>query len=100
MPPEVVFIVLIVTVGAVALLRPITKRLGDVIDAIVRDREPGPGSRRPGLSESPGLRELLEQLNARLERVEERQDFTDALLSGSDGESRRLPAPPPPPPES
>lgn len=84
--PMVVAIVLILTVGGVVLLRPLSKRLGWLLEAMARDRE------RPQIGqEMERLRELLETMNGRLTLLEERQDFTDALLT--DPERRRLRAP-------
>jgi hypothetical protein len=96
-PEEVmlVLIVLILTVGAVSILRPLSKRVGDLLEAMARDR--GRHGPRPPVLESQNLRELLETMNNRLDRLEDRQDFTEALLGGSDASSRESRAPPPAP---
>ena len=84
--PMVVAIVLIVTVGGVVLLRPLSARLGKLLDAMAEER------REPTVQKDlERVRQTLETLSARLEFVEERQDFTEALL-GRDREERRLPA--------
>lgn len=84
--PFIVAITLIVTAGGVAILRPLSKRLGDLLEAIAKEkREPKRVS-----DDTHRMVELLESLNARLERLEERQDFTDSLL-GSGREGKTLP---------
>lgn len=82
--PMLVTIVLILTVGGVVLLRPLSKRLGELLEVMARERE------RPGVGrELERVREVLETMNGRLALLEERQDFTDALLA--DPDRRRLP---------
>jgi hypothetical protein len=73
--PMVVAVTLIVVGGGVALLRPISKRLGAYLEAATRARREGP----PALE--PRVMETLERIDERLRLVEERQDFTDALLN-------------------
>ena len=81
--PMLVAIILILTVGGVVLLRPLSKRLGELLEAMARERE------RPQLGqEMERLREVLETMSGRLALLEERQDFTDALLA--DPDRRRL----------
>lgn len=73
--PMIVAVVLILTVGGVMILRPIAKRLSELIDLYARDRT-------SGLEADVGrMHDLLETLNARLQLMEERQDFTERLLS-------------------
>ena len=73
--PMVVPTVLFLTVGGVLILRPITTRLGDLLEAMAKEK------RATRLSEDTHrLREELETLRAQLELLEERQDFTDGLL--------------------
>ena len=73
--PMVVPTVLFLTVGGVLILRPITTRLGDLLEAMAKEKS----ARR--------LREEVETLRARLELLEDRQDFTDGLLEA--GRPRR-----------
>lgn len=74
--PMIVAIVLFVTVGGVLVLRPISKRVGDLLEAMAREK-------RAGLENDVSqIRDLLETMNARLQLMEERQDFTERLLSG------------------
>lgn len=79
--PMIVSVVFIVTTGGVLLLRPIAKRLGDILEIMAREKQ-------EGLQNDVGhIRDLLETMNARLQLLEERQDFTERLLSG--GSERR-----------
>ena len=74
--PMIVTVILILTVGGVLILRPIAKRVGDLLEVMTRERlEPG---RR---EDTEHLREILETMNQRLALMEERQDFTDRLLT-------------------
>jgi len=73
--PMFVTTVLTVTVGGVLVLRPIAKRVGDLMELYVRDRREGVES------DVHHIRDLLETMNARLQLMEERQDFTERLLT-------------------
>ena len=83
--PMITLVVLIVTAGGVAVLRPLSKRVGELLELYARDRTAGVGT------EVGQIRDLLETMNARLQLLEERQDFTERLLSSgaSDAERRR-----------
>lgn len=73
--PMIVAIVLIVTVGGVLVLRPLAKRVSELLDVYAREQ-------RSGLHGEVGqLRDVLETMNARLQLMEERQDFTERLLA-------------------
>ena len=73
--PMIVAVVLILTVGGVAVLRPIAKRISELLELYARDKH-------SGLENDVGqIRDLLETMNARLQLMEERQDFTDRLLA-------------------
>jgi len=74
--PMVVAIVFILTVGGVAILRPIAKRVSELLELYARDRQSGLEN------DVSQMRDLLETMNARLQLIEERQDFTDRLLTG------------------
>jgi len=92
--PMVIGVVFILTTGGVLILRPIAKRLGDLIEVYGREKE-------SGLRTEVGqMRDLLETMNARMQLLEERQDFTERLLSpgteegearGARASSRKLP---------
>jgi hypothetical protein len=76
--PMIVSIVFILTVGGVAVLRPIAKRVSELLELYARDRQSGIGT------EVQQMRELLETMNARLQLMEERQDFTERLLTSGE----------------
>ncbi len=75
----------ILTVGAVLILRPVAKRFGDLLDFYAKDRERGLQA------DVHQMKELLETMNGRLQLMEERQDFTERLVSSQ----RKELAPPP-----
>lgn len=77
--PMAVAITLIVASAGVLIFRPLSKRLGDLLDQMQRDR-------RAAAADQPDLAriaELLERLTDRIERIEDRQEFTERLLSSS-----------------
>lgn len=85
--PMIVSIVLILTVGGVLLLRPISKRVSELLEVYARDKNTGQQA------DLRRLREVVETLDARMRLVEERQDFTDKLLEGpATRDPARLPA--------
>ena len=81
--PMIFAVILTLTIGGVILLKPIANKLGHLLEAMAKERS-GPQSG----SELSHIRDLLETTNARLTLLEERQDFSDALLN--DPERRRL----------
>ncbi len=72
--PMIVSVVLFLTIGGVLVLRPIATRLSDLIELYARDHERGLEA------ETRQMRELLETMNARLQLMEDRQDFMERLL--------------------
>jgi hypothetical protein len=72
--PMVTGTVFILTVGGVLILRPIAKRLSDVLELYAREKQAGLEG------EVHQVRELLETMDARMRLMEERQEFTDRLL--------------------
>jgi hypothetical protein len=76
--PMIVGVVFILTVGGVAILRPIAKRVSELLELYARDRQSG---LQGDVSQ---IRDLLETMNARLQLMEERQDFTERLLASGD----------------
>lgn len=83
--PMVVMVTGIVTAGGVLILRPLTKRLADLLEVMTRERRlPDRGA------EIAQLRDLMQRMDARISLMEERQDFSEALLSP--GDRPRLPA--------
>ncbi len=77
----IVTVTLFLTVGGVLVLRPIAKRIGDLLEVMTRERlDPS------RTKEMEHVRDLLETVNSRMSLMEERQEFTDRLLeSGKRG---------------
>ena len=85
--PMLVVITAILTCGGVMIIRPITKRLGDLLELRLKQARgeiEDPQSKR--------MEHLLESIASRLSLVEERQDFTDSLLRART-EAKELPRP-------
>ncbi len=79
--PMVVMVTGIVTTGAVLILRPISRRLGTLLEAMTRERLRAANT---DPNESARIRELLTSIDGRLTQLEERQDFAEALMSAGD----------------
>lgn len=80
--PMVLGVTLFVVTGGVLVFRPLAKRIGDYLEMLIENRRAEqrlPPDRR--------LIETLERVEERLRLLEERQDFTDAMLAS--GEKRR-----------
>jgi hypothetical protein len=85
--PLILGVLLIITVGGVILLKPISNKLGHLLEAMAKERQ------LPRAGEELGhIREILETMNGRLSLLEERQDFTEALLADPDRRGKRLPS--------
>lgn len=75
--PFMLGMTLILCTAGVIVLRPLTKRLGDLIEA--RTRERAAQSQLPG-AEIARLTEVISRLTDRIESIEERQEFSERLL--------------------
>ncbi len=73
--PMIVAVTLFLSIAGVLILRPLTKRLGDLIEITSR-RQQGETRRE----EVTRLTEVIGHLADRLEHLEQRQDFTDQLV--------------------
>ncbi len=83
--PMIFAIILTLTIGGVILLKPIANKLGQFLEAMAKERS------EPQLNDQLGhIRDLVETTNARLTLLEERQDFTDALLNDPERRNLRL----------
>ena len=80
--PMIVATTLIIVTGEVGLLRPIAKRLGAYLEAVTFEKQ------KPQKSVEPRIVETLERMDERLRLLEERLDFTDALLARSESADR------------
>jgi len=72
--PMIVAIVLFLTVGGVLVLRPLSRRIADLLEVYTRERQ------QLGGADVQHLREVLESMDTRLRLLEDRQDFTERLL--------------------
>ena len=77
--PMVLGVTFFVIGGAVILFRPITKRLGTYLEVLASERKAA--FAQPPVDDSR-LASVLESMDQRMRRLEERQAFTDALLAG------------------
>jgi hypothetical protein len=73
-------LVVLIIAGSI-LLFPLTRRLGTLLEMRIEDRRGGEGALSSGEVEE--LRGLLVSLQAEVERVAERQQFTERLLEGA-----------------
>jgi hypothetical protein len=86
--PMVVFVTLILTTGGVLILRPISKRLGAYLEAVTAAKlRPAPEA------DLARIHDVLSSIDGRLNQIEERQDFAEALISASDPKLLSIPAP-------
>lgn len=74
-----VFVLLLVMlVGGIVMLLPLSRRLGALLEARLADRNAAPTLEQEQLLE---LREAIANLTTELQRVTDRQEFTEKLLS-------------------
>lgn len=76
--PMIVFVTGIVTAGGVLVLRPISKRLADLLAVMAQQKREGSSE-----LEAARLREVVSSLESRLALLEERQNFSESLLASS-----------------
>jgi hypothetical protein len=79
--PVIVLVTAILTTGGVLIFRPITKRLGSLLEVITAQKLRA-ASVDP--NDTARIRELLTSIDGRLNLLEERQDFAEALISAED----------------
>jgi hypothetical protein len=85
--PLIFSIILTLTIGGVILLKPLTSRLVELIEVMTREKGEGRLGR-----DVEHVRDLVETMNSRLALLEERQDFTDKLLTSRTEDLPRPPA--------
>jgi hypothetical protein len=73
----ITLVTLILTVGFVAVVRPIAKPLVRLIEAMIQERQPGSAERQLG-----GIRSVLKRVEDRIGMLEDRQSFYEALGDG------------------
>ncbi len=74
MPEELIPIVLFLSIAAVAIFRPLTTRIGKVIEQ---------SQAKKSLGQDPQIQrimQLMERLLDRMDRLEDRVDFTERVL--------------------
>ena len=86
--PLAAMFMLCVTVGGILVLRPLSKRIGDLLGAMAQEKKGVRGSD----AEVAQLRATLESVNARMALLEDRLDFTERLLSDGNRHAQREPA--------
>jgi hypothetical protein len=74
---ELIPITLFLCIAAVAILRPVSTRLGGLLEAMTRERHATAGED----TEVARLRVQLDHIGKRIDLMEERLDFTERLLS-------------------
>ena len=84
--PMITLIVFFLTVGGVLVLRPIAKRLGDIAELMLREKQEG------AQGELRRMADLLDTVSARMGLLEERQDFTERLLASPERTEEDSPA--------
>ena len=75
-PQMIVLCTLILTTGGVLILRPLSRRLGVFLDAMTEAK-----LRATPEVELTRIREVLSSIDGRLDQIEERQDFAEALIT-------------------
>lgn len=90
--PLILGITITVSAAGVLILRPLSKRLGDLIEATTREKRA-----KSKDEELTRLTEVVGRLTDRLENLEERLDFNERVLASLDrpeSSARRLANPP------
>ncbi len=84
MPGELIPIVMFMSFAAVLIFRPLTKKLGAVLEQNMMRKQ---------AADSPDMQrvaQLMEQLVDRMDRLEERVDFAERMLESSSREREML----------
>ncbi|HEX6746818.1 MAG TPA: hypothetical protein VF092_05930 [Longimicrobium sp.] len=76
-----VMVTAIVTTGGVLILRPISKRLGALLEVMTQQKLRAANADPQDVTR---MRDLLVSIDSRLSLLEERQDFAEALISAGD----------------
>jgi hypothetical protein len=77
---ELIPITLFMSIAAVAILRPISTKLGGLLEAMKNEKvAPVRSADDPDLAR---MRVLMEHISKRVDLMEERMDFTERLLNG------------------
>lgn len=76
---ELIPITMFMCIAAVAILRPISTRIGGLLEAMTRERTQGQAEN----GDLARMRVLMEHVAKRIDLMEERLDFTERLLASS-----------------
>lgn len=89
MAEELIPIFFFMCVAGVLILRPVTKKLGLLIEAMARERLP-PTRRIDALEDSQleRITVALERLNSRIDRVDDRMSFMERLVEDRNRQQR------------
>ena len=82
---ELIPITMFMCIAAVMILRPITRRIGGLLEVMTRDRV----QTRTDDATSARTAALFDHVSRRLDLIEERLDFTERLVSARTPEVRR-----------
>jgi hypothetical protein len=78
--PMIVGVAFMAMIGAIALFRPITKKLGTYLEVLAEERRRQLTAQPMDRVDAARIAQLLETMDNRLAQLEERQEFTDRLL--------------------
>lgn len=81
MAPMIVMVTGIIMTGLVLVLRPISKRLGVYLEVLAEERRRELAASPLDRRDAERIAQVLEAVDSRLQRIEERQDFTDKLFA-------------------
>ena len=76
-----VMVTAILTTGGVLIFRPISRRLGVLLEVMTQQKM---RAAHADPNDAVRIRELLSSIDGRLTMLEERQDFAEALISAGD----------------
>lgn len=76
---ELIPITMFMCIAAVAILRPISKKVGGLLEAMTRERTQSQSEN----NDMARMRVLMEHVAKRIDLMEERLDFTERLLNSS-----------------
>lgn len=86
---ELIPIFLFLMIGAVAILRPISKKLGLLIEAMAEERKAATrGPADLGSAQLDRVTQLLERMSDRFDHIEERVQFVERLIENREPRNR------------
>lgn len=81
---ELIPIFMFMCIAGVLILRPVTKKLGLLIEAMARERMPAASPRHPGAimddAQVERIANALDRLNSRIDLMDERMAFVERLV--------------------